>query len=134
MVVCPPGYSVRKSYVRTFKNNVARSGYTVRRKGTTFTVHPTQNEVYVPASCVKQTRKGNTKNSKLRKGEFLKYAYQYRLSDRLRHKALKKIVEVYGVTSVYHKLDKAAKLSERVAPDASMIFAKDRDWVHDQMM
>jgi len=120
--------------MRTFKNNVARSGYTVRRKGTTFTVHPTTDEVYVSGSCVKQTRKGNTRNGKPRKGEFLKYAYQYRLSDRLRHKALKKIVEVYGAAEVYRRLNHVAALSKEVAPDASMIFAKDRDWVHDQMM
>ena len=66
---------------------------------------------------------------KLRKGELIKYGYQYRLSDLSREKALVKAVAAYGALSVYHKLDAVAKLSATHAPDASKIFAKDRDWV-----
>ena len=131
---CPNGYTRRKSYVRTFKNNVARSGFTVRRKGTTFTARPTKSSIYVPSHCVKKPASNQTsKIGKLRKGDLIKYGYQYRLSDKLRHKALEKAIKAYGVSSVYHKLDAVAKLSVYVAPDASMIFSKDRQWVHLRM-
>ena len=66
---------------------------------------------------------------KLRKGDLIKYGYQYRLSDRIRHTALKKAINSYGALSVYHKLDAVAKLSVTVAPDAHIIFVKDREWV-----
>jgi hypothetical protein len=67
--------------------------------------------------------------SQLRKGDLIKYGYQYRLADRLRHRALEKAIKVYGALSVYHKLDAVAKLSVKTAPDASAIFVKDREWV-----
>jgi len=67
----------------------------------------------------------------LRKGDLIKYGYQYRLSDRLRHHALEKAIKVYGALSVYHKLDAVAKLAVKTAPDASAIFSKDREWVRD---
>ena len=131
---CPNGYVMRKGYTRKFTNNIARSGYTVRRKGKLYTFHPKVSSVKVPSQCVKKpTRNSSSKIGKLRKGDLIKYGYQYRLSDRLRHKALTKAIEVYGVTSVYHKLDAVAKLSVRIAPDASKIFKKDREWVHEQM-
>lgn len=131
---CPNGYVMRKSYTRKFTNNVARSGYTVRRKGKLYTFHPKVSSVRVPSKCVKKPARDSTsKIGKLRKGDLIKYGYQYRLSDRLRHKALTKAIEVYGITSVYHKLDAVAKLSVRIAPDASKIFRKDREWVHEQM-
>ena len=132
---CPNGYIMRKSYTRKVRNSVVRSGYTVRRKGKLYTARPKVSAVYVPSSCIKQTSKKNTsKFGKLRKGDLIKYGYQYRLADRLRHKALEKAISAYGLTSVYHKLDAVAKLSVRIAPDASKIFEKDREWVHDQMM
>ena len=131
---CPNGYVMRKGYTRKFTNNIARSGYTVRRKGKLYTFYPKVSSVKVPPQCVKKpTRNSSSKIGKLRKGDLIKYGYQYRLSDRLRHKALEKAIEVYGVTSVYHKLDAVAKLSVRIAPDASKIFKKDREWVHEQM-
>ena len=34
-----------------------------------------------------------------------------------------------GALSTYRKLDAVAKLSMRIAPDSSRIFAADRDWV-----
>jgi hypothetical protein len=42
---------------------------------------------------------------------------------------LVKAVAAYKAITVWHKLDAIAKLSARHAPDASKIFAKDRDWV-----
>jgi hypothetical protein len=135
-MTCPNGYSRRKSYTRKFSNNVAETGYTVRRKGKLYTIRPKISSVKVPSSCVK--KRSSTNNSakigKLRKGDLIKYGYQFRLSDRLRHAALEKAIKAYGLTMVYHKLDAIAKLSVRIYPDASKIFTRDREWVHDKMM
>jgi hypothetical protein len=130
---CPKGYTLRKGYTRKFRTSVKQTGFTVRRKGKVFTVRPTANEVRVNAQCIKnKTVKKNMKLAgKLRKGELIKYGYQYRLSDRLREKALEKAIEKYGALSIFHKLDAVAKLSVRTAPDASIIFARDRDWVRE---
>jgi hypothetical protein len=128
--VCPPGYTLRKSYIREYRNSIKNKGFTVRRKGKLFTVKPTVNLVRVSSGCVKTRRaKGISLFGKLRKGDLIKYGYQYRLSDRLREKALKKAMDVYGALSVYHKLDAVAKLTVRTAPDASRIFSRDREWV-----
>jgi hypothetical protein len=134
---CPKGFISRKSYTRKYSSNVKELGFTVRRKGKLYTVRPKSNEVHVPSGCIKNRGlpgKGPREGEgigKLRKGELIKFGYQYRLSDRLRHAALKKAIDRYGALSVYHKLDAVAKLSVRTAPDASGIFAKDRNWVRD---
>jgi hypothetical protein len=131
---CPPGYILRKGYTRKFSKNVKSNGYTVRRKGTIYTVRPKANEISVAASCIKDRGlpgKGPNSIGKLRKGELIKYGYQYRLSDANRRKALQKAIKQYGAISVYRKLDAVAKLSVRTAPDASKIFSKDRNWIHD---
>jgi hypothetical protein len=95
-----------------------------------YTVHPKAESVYIPASCVKPRGPTGTKSfGKLRKGDLIKYGYQYRLADRLRHGALEKAMKVYGALTVFHKLDAVAKLSTTSAPDASKIFAMDRDWI-----
>lgn len=132
---CPKGYILRKGYTRKFRQSIKASGFTVRRKGKVFTVHPKTNTVRVEAKCIvnrglqgKGPRNGKG-FGKLRKGELIKYGYQYRLSDGLREKALKKAIKQYGPLKVYHKLDAVAKLSTRTAPDASAIFAKDRNWI-----
>jgi ribosomal protein L28 len=132
---CPQGYIKRKGYTRRFKPNVKESGFTVRRKGKVYTVRPKANSIYVEAACVKNRGlpgkgpKDGEGIGKLRKGDLIKYGYQYRLSDALREKALKKAIKRYGALSVYHKLDAITKLSVRTAPDASNIFKKDRNWV-----
>lgn len=130
---CPSGYILRKGYTRKFSKNVKSKGFTVRRKGTVYTVRPKANEIMVSASCIKDRGlpgKGPNGIGKLRKGELIKYGYQYRLSDANRHKALEKAIKQYGALSVYRKLDAVAKLSVRTAPDASKIFSKDRNWIH----
>lgn len=133
---CPSGYIRRKGYTRKFRNSLVSNGYTVRRKGTLFTVHPSASSIYIAPTCIKQrnysskTYKNGKGIGKLRKGDLIKYGYQYRLSDRLRQKALKKAIDVYGAMSVYHKLDAITKLSIRSAPDAHKIFKKDREWVY----
>ena len=132
---CPKGFILRSGYTRKIRPSVKASGFTVRRKGTVYTVRPKVNTVRVPPACIKNRGlpgKGVKEGEgigKLRKGELIKYGYQYRLSDSLRQAALKKAIKRYGALSVYRKLDAVAKLSLRTAPDASGIFVKDRDWV-----
>lgn len=132
---CPKGYILRKGYTRKYRNSIAQSGFTVRRKGKLYTVRPRATSIHVPAGCIKDRGlpgKGPASGEgfgKLRKGDLIKYGYQYRLSDALRHRALKKAIAKYGTLTVYHKLDAVAKLSKRVAPDASAIFSRDRNWV-----
>jgi hypothetical protein len=99
-------------------------------------VRPKKNSIHVPATCIKDRglpgkgpRQGQGSFSKLRKGELLKFGYSYRLSDSIRRGALKRAIEHYGALGVFRKLDAVAKLSARTAPDASHIFAIDRDWV-----
>jgi hypothetical protein len=132
---CPKGYILRSGYTRKFRPSVKASGFTVRRKGTTYTVRPKANTIKVDATCVKNRGlpgKGVAKGiGKLRKGELIKYGYQYRLSDSLRQTALKRAIKQYGALSVYRKLDAVAKLSVRTASDASKIFIRDRNWVKD---
>jgi hypothetical protein len=134
---CPEGYIKRRSYTRRFRPSVKESGFTVRRKGTVYTVRPKANTIKVPAACIKDRGlpgKGPKEGEgigKLRKGELIKYGYQYRLSDSLRQSALKKAIKRYGALGVYRKLDAVAKLSLRTAPDASKIFTRDRDWIKD---
>ena len=132
---CPKGFILRSGYTRKFRPSVKASGFTVRRKGTTYTVRPKVNTIKVNASCVKNRGlpgKGVGEGiGKLRKGEMIKYGYQYRLSDSLRQTAIKKAIKRYGALSVYRKLDAVGKLSVRTAPDASKIFVRDRNWVKD---
>jgi hypothetical protein len=135
---CPKGYILRKGYTRKYRSSIAQSGFTVRRKGKLYTVRPRVTSIHVPAGCIKDrglSGKGPASGEgfgKLRKGDLIKYGYQYRLSDAIRHRALKKAMAKYGTLTVYHKLDAVAKLSKRVAPDASAIFKRDRNWVKEQ--
>jgi hypothetical protein len=134
---CPPGYILRKGYTRKFKNTVKRLGYTVRKRGTVYTVHPKKNQTYVSPGCIKNRGlpgKGPRTGEgigPLRKGELIQFGYSYRLSDSMRRNALKRAIVRYGPLSVYRKLDAVAKLSLRTAPDASKIFTLDREWVRD---
>ena len=134
-IACPPGYIVRKGYTRTFRKSIAAQGYTVRRKGKLYTVRPKKHSITVKAGCIKDRGlpgKGPREGEgigKLRKGDLIKYGYQYRLSDIMRERALKKAVKAYGALGVFRKLNAVAKLSERTAPDASKIFGRDRKWV-----
>ena len=132
---CPKGFILRSGYTRKFRPSVKASGFTVRRKGTVYTVRPKANTIKVNATCVKSRgisgkRTTNGKRiGKLRKGELIKYGYQYRLSDSLRQAALKRAIKQYGALSVYRKLDAVAKLSVKTASDASKIFLRDRNWI-----
>ena len=132
---CPKGFILRSGYTRKIRPSIKASGFTVRRKGTTYIVRPKVNTIKVNASCIKnrgQPGKGVGEGiGKLRKGEMIKYGYQYRLSDSLRQTALKKAIKRYGALAVYRKIDAVAKLSVRTAPDASKIFVRDRTWIKD---
>ena len=132
---CPQGYIKRRGYTRKYRPNVTQSGFTVRRKGKIYTVKPTTNSIQVPATCIinrglpgKGPKEGEG-IGKLRKGELIKYGYQYRLSNSLRQGALKRAIKKIGPLSVYRKLNAVAKLSTRTAPDASTVFSRDRNWV-----
>ena len=132
---CPTGYVMRKGYTRKFRSSVKESGFTVRRKGKVYTVRPKVGSIRVDAGCIRNRGlpgKGPREGEgfgKLRKGELIKYGYQYRLSNSLRQSALKKAIKRFGSLSVYRKLDAVAKLSKRTAPDASVVFGRNRDWV-----
>ena len=135
-ISCPKGYIARASYARRYTTSVRQKGYTVKKaSGTTYKVYPKNETLYVPAACVKDLGKpGKGVPDKqaigpLRKGEMTKFGYSSKLGEEARHEALKKAVAALGVLSTYRKLDAVAKLSMRVAPDSSRIFAADRDWV-----
>jgi len=135
---CPPGYILRKGYTRKYRSTVAEFFFNDTATTEIYTVRPTVRSIHVPAACIKDRGlpgKGPRSGEgfgKLRKGDLIKYGYQYRLSDALRHRALKKAIKQYGRTTVFHKLDAVAKLSTRTAPNASNIFARDRNWVMNQ--
>lgn len=135
-IKCPKGYIARHSYARRYKTSVRQRGYTVKKaSGTTYKVYPKNETLYVPAACVKDLGKPGKGVPEgqgigpLRKGEMTKFGYSSKKPEEERHEALKKAVAELGPLSTYRKLDAVAKLGVRIAPDASRIFAKDRDWV-----
>jgi hypothetical protein len=129
-MLCPPGTTMRKSYTRRFKSTTKEEGYTVRRKGKLYLVKPKVNSVHVSAQCVKKAVTRTARfGSELRKGDLIKYGYQFRLSDSVRHKALQKAINAYGLKSVIHKLDAIVKLTAHAHSDANKIFLKDYLWL-----
>ena len=135
-VKCPRGYIARSPYMRRYSTSVRQKGYTVKRaSGTVYKVYPKNTDLYVPPTCVKDKGlpgKGIPKGKgigPLRKGEMTRFGYSSKDSVEKRRLALKKAVTELGALSVFRKLDAVAKLSLRVAPDSSRIFAVDRDWV-----
>jgi hypothetical protein len=135
-IKCPKGYILRASYARRYKTSVRQQGYTVKKaSGTTYKVYPKNETLYVPAACVKDLGKPGKGVPEgkgigpMRKGEMTKFGYSSKKGEDARHEALVKAVEELGALGTYRKLDAVAKLSVRIAPDASRIFAADRDWV-----
>jgi hypothetical protein len=128
-IQCPPGYIKRKGYTRKFSSSVKQSGYTVRRKGKLYTIQPKVQQVTVPSTCVKKRNTTVKNTGELRKGDLIKYGYQYRLSDLLREKALRRAINALKPDTVYYKLKKVANISAGHAPDAHKIFVRDRNWV-----
>ena len=132
-IKCPRGYVGRAAYMRRYSTSVRSKGYTVRKaSGTTYKVHPRDKSLYVPASCIKDSAKAVPKAKTigpLRKGELTKYGYSTQLPEDERRKILFQAVRDSGGLAIYRKLDAVAKLSLRISPENSYIFAKDRDWV-----
>jgi hypothetical protein len=135
-IKCPRGYIGRAAYVRRYSTSVRSKGYTVRKaSGTTYKVHPRNRSLYVPASCIKDTGKpgkgvpNGQAIAPLRKGELTKYGYSTNLPENDRRKILLEAVKDLGALTIYRKLDAVAKLSLRISPENSRIFAKDRDWI-----
>jgi len=131
---CPPGMIERKAYARRYSTAVLQQGFKKKsRSGKTIVVKPhKRNLTVVKRRCIKDTGlpgKGEKKIGPLHKGELSRYGYTLKISEKERHKALKKAVEKYGALGVYRKLDAVAKLTSRTVPEASKLFEKDRDWV-----
>jgi hypothetical protein len=132
---CPPGMILRAPYKRRFRNTIRRQGYLKRISGRTIRVHPRKNSTLVEATCIKDrglSGKQEIGIGPLRKGELIQFGYSFRLSREARRNALKKAVKKYGPIGVYRKLDAVAKLSKRTLPNASEVFANDRDWVREE--
>ena len=140
---CPPGLVARTSYVRRLTSRVKQAGYLRRTpSGRVITVHPKKKSIAVPAGCVPahghvvqaqvrpQTQpRPQVRIGPLKKGELRKYGYSYKNPEQIRHIALAKAISVAGRSTVYHRLNAVAKLAVSKAPEASKIFAADRNWV-----
>ena len=130
---CPPGMIVRRAYTRKYSTAVRQRGFTVKRKnGTSYRVMPKASNTRVNSRCIKNTGKpgkGPKLFGPLRKGNLSKHGYSFRRGETERRAALKKAVNVYGHRGVFHKLNAVAKLTKRVSPTASEVFAKDRNWI-----
>lgn len=130
--VCPPGFLLRKAYVRRYTTGVREKGYTVRRADKTYKAYPKSGSTIVKASCIVdrgKEGKGPLAIAPLRKGELLKYGYSYRKPAEERREALRKAEKEFGELGLFRKLDAVAKLATRTAPEASKVFKADRDWV-----
>jgi hypothetical protein len=127
----------KKSFVRKYSTAVRQRGYTVKkRNGKTYRIYPKASEMMVESKCIKNVGlpgKGPGLFGPLRKGELAKHGYSFRRSNSERHAALRKAIEEYGASGVYHKLDAVTKLFMRTKPKISKRFGEDREWVHRQM-
>ena len=138
---CPKGMIRRKGYTRRYSTGIRRRGYTVRRKtGTQYRVYPEMTHMVVKSACIKDRGlpgKGPREGKgigKLDKGKLSKYGYSYHDPWFKRHESLKKAIKAYTALEVYHKLDAVAKYTMRTAPEASRVFAEDRNWVRSKFM
>ena len=62
-------------------------------------------------------------------GEFKKHGYIYTEANEIRHQALKKAINEFGIISVRDKLYTLRKMSLLKVPEASKIFKQDLIWV-----
>ena len=67
----------------------------------------------------------------LEKEVLSKFGYEHvtDLSAKERHAALGKAVRTYGALPVFRKLNAVSVLTRYTAPDSSVIFLRDRNWV-----
>jgi hypothetical protein len=133
---CPPGQIARKAYVRRITSKVHREGYEKRTpSGRTIKVYPKAKSIFVPAACVEDTGKagklpeGAPIIGPLRQGELKQFGYSYKFPEPTRRQALVKAVKTFGPLSTYRKLDAIAKLTQVAVPQASQVFASDRNWI-----
>jgi hypothetical protein len=130
--VCPPGFILRKAYVRKYTTGIRQKGYTVKKGDKTYRAYPSSGSTIVKASCIKdrgKEGKGPQEIGPLRKGELLKHGYTYRKGTDERHSALRKAAKEFGALGVYRKLNAVAKLSSRSEPQIAKVFKADREWV-----
>lgn len=133
---CPAGKILRKAYVRRYTTGIRKQGYTVHRGNRTYRAYPKSKSTIVKAACIEDRGlkgKGPLQIAPLRRGELLKHGYTFRKSSEERHAALRKAEKEFGALGLFRKLNAVAKLSKRTAPDASRVFAADRDWVRKSM-
>lgn len=127
---CEPGYIEKGSYVRKFDKDIMNKGYTVKRvDGKMYRIHPEKSSVYVKASCVKDNNLPGIEYGFIRMGEFKKHGYIYTEANEIRHQALKKAINEFGIISVRDKLYTLRKMSLLKVPEASKIFKQDLIWV-----
>ncbi len=130
---CSEGYIYRKPYMRSFRSSVRQKGYSVHKKGgITYRIYPKASRVIVRGQCVKDRGlpgKGPKLFGDLKRGELIKYGYNYHLPGDFRRNSLKKAINEYGPLKVYHKLDAVAKLTAHTSKKAHAVFKKDADWV-----
>jgi hypothetical protein len=134
--VCPPGYILRKAYVRKYTTGIKEKGYTVHRGNKTYRAYPSSGSTVVKASCIKdrgKEGKGPQAIGPLRRGELLKHGYTYRKSSDERHAALRKAAKEFGPLGLYRKLNAVGKLSSRTEPQIAKVFKADRNWVKKEL-
>jgi hypothetical protein len=128
---CPPGQIYRQGYYRKYSNTIRREGYIVKRGSKMVRVHPQTDAIYIKPTCVDEREALEEEISftgPLKKGQLLRYGYNFRLPTTSRHEALRKAERVYGAAFVFKILARFAKLFHTSKPEAAKVFAADRDW------
>ncbi len=95
-------------------------------------VYPESNAIYVEPTCVDAAEieaEEIESSEPFRKGQLLRYGYNFRLPRTSRHDALRKSERVYGAAFVHKQLSRAYKLFHKSKPQAAKVFAEDRDWM-----
>jgi hypothetical protein len=129
---CPPGKIYRSSYVRKYSDQVMREGYMVKRGGQMVRIFPGENPIRVASACVdvEEAAPIQLQNiSTMERGLLLRYGYNFRFTPRIRQQALVQAARAYGTKMVYERLADAAERFKVLKPQASKVFATDRDWV-----
>lgn len=129
---CPPGQTYRQGYYRKYTSAIKREGYLVKRGDKMVRVHPQTDAVYIKPTCVDERealKEEISYTGPLKKGQLLRYGYNFRLPTTSRQEALRKAERVYGAAFVHKTLARVAKLFHDSKPEAAKVFAADRDWM-----
>jgi hypothetical protein len=127
---CPEGKVLRSSYTRSISSRVIKEGYTRKTKTGTVRVFPKKRSTYVKAACIDKPATGNVQIGPLKEGELKRFGYLYKAPEAERHRALERAIRDKDPLTIYHRLNAVAKLSKTSAPQASAVFAADRNWIH----